>query len=318
MPTYALKIEVVKPSETDPQLDINGLEYCGDANSANKAAKNCFLLRIREIERTIILKVLLGYADQTHGNGFLNNHYNTTGFTSAGGGMLWTAPPETEDRNQLCIGSYSGVYNAVPERILELIKEQIAEVLRGAGAEFDSIVLCPTGDTHPNWKREPYCSLVKGPPSQPPPQKAEPVIPKPPVITPPQAPIEPALYEFLKEAAKDRRQLRFLSWAKSDLGIAQTQFDGAVDAIAENYRPLAISIGEGLNSKSCQGEKSAIQRQAFLLLPNIVRIFDPLLAAGAPPTNAKPSATTIVFERFLRRKLQLQLEEFIKNNQKPR
>jgi len=158
MPSDALKIEVIKPGDGDPQLDMKHFEYKKDLASTNLLAGNCFLIKMRETERGIILKVLLG----PRGHKSLNNHYDLKGFPlSGGGGMLWTTPQSEEQESQLCIGSYSYLFYSAPEQVLELIKEPIAAVLRDAGAKFREIVICPTGETNPSWEREPFKSLLQ-------------------------------------------------------------------------------------------------------------------------------------------------------------
>jgi len=159
MPLPELTIEAIEPAEGDPQLNIQELEYNEDANLANYLARNCFLLKVRKRNQIIICKVLLGPADQKHGHTELDNHYNTRGFQTGGGGMLWITPAH-ENEPELHIGSHSERFYSVPPEILELVKIPIAEVLRMSGAQFRQIILCPTKEPHPIWEREPYNELI--------------------------------------------------------------------------------------------------------------------------------------------------------------
>ena len=159
MPRPELIIEAIEPAEGDPQLNIAELEFNGALDMANHFVRNCFLLKIRKTHQHIILKILLGPSDQTRGHSDLSDHYRLIGYSSAGGGMLWTtsAPDKVPT---LHIGSHSERFYSVPPEILEHIKMPIAEALRMSGAQFRKIILCTTEEPHPIWKEEPYCQLL--------------------------------------------------------------------------------------------------------------------------------------------------------------
>lgn len=156
MPQPDLVIEAVAPI----QLNIPALDFEGDLSAANWNAHNCFLLKVlAENHRKIVLRILMGPADETHGHSDLNQHHYMPRFVSAGGGMIWTKPILASE-SQLHIGSHSEMFYSVPYPIMELIQHPIAEILRDAGASFKEIILCPDEAPHPVWNQEPFNALL--------------------------------------------------------------------------------------------------------------------------------------------------------------
>ncbi len=108
-----------------------------------------------------------------------------------------------------------------------------------------------------------------------------------------------------EQEQEHKRKRRFCRWAKDEhqIPVTQEQFDLAVQEIANKHHPLAKGIVDRIkNLNTFRGGKSAVRREAYRLLPERVRDFDP---AGGEH-----------FNQFVVVWLEARLQEFVAGNGK--
>lgn len=110
-----------------------------------------------------------------------------------------------------------------------------------------------------------------------------------------------------EEDQEHKRRRRLCRWAKDEhnIQVHQEQFEQAVEALAEKHHPLAKGVVERIpNLNAFRGGKSAVRREAYRLLPERIRTFDP---AGGEH-----------FTQFVTVWLEANLKEFVAGNGKRR